>query len=284
MKRGICALCGKDTNQLSKDHIQPQCGFNERDRTYVRMESIQSMSIRKNNAATGPRVRNIYYEIQPDRPIGGGIYRYTQCKNCNSQLGSAYDQRLGDFCHDALDVLKPGQILVVQKEYRQTCRFPLSILKRVIAMFFSINGDKFVGCHQQLSQFVRDPSAAQLSSRYQFYAAYNVNDLVSHIPLQCRLNVKTGQKTWITQIAHPPFVYVMTIDSETFDQPLTNITAFAEFPYQSESATEMTFRIASTNSCFAGDFRSVGKLLTDDVAVCTTDVMPSYFKIVDTIL
>ena len=280
-KPGTCHLCAKETDSLSKDHIQPQCAFNEKHRTYVRMESVQSMAIRKNKAVAGPAVRNIYFEIQPDRPIAGGIYRYTQCRDCNGILGTFYDKRLGDWSHDALALLKPGRVILLQGEYTQECRYPLSILKRVIAMFFSINGEKFSSCHRQLSMFVREPQCRHLPHRYRFYAGYNINDLVSHIPLQCRLHMGSGEKSWISQIAHPPFVYAMTIDSGSPDDRLTDITGFARFGYNDEANIDVVLRVLPTNSCFAGDYRARGKLVPDDIVVFATEVMPSYFKVVD---
>ncbi len=283
-RRGTCHLCGKNTDRLSKDHIQPQCALNEKHRTYLRMESIQSMPMRNNHAVTGPAVRKIYYEIQPDRPIVGGIYRYTQCEDCNGLLGRFYDKRFGDWCHDALALLKPGEVILVQREYTQKCRYPLAILKRVVAMFFSINGDKFASCQPELSEFVRDPQSQHLPVSFGFYAAYNVNDLVSHIPLQCRMEVRAGRQSWISQIAHPPFVYAMTFDSGCPDPRLTDITGFARIGYDEVANIDVILRVVPTNSCFAGDYRAAGKLLEDDMVVSATEVMPSYFRIVDVVI
>jgi hypothetical protein len=283
-KRGTCRLCGNETDRLSKDHIQPQCAFNEKHRTYVRMESIQSLVIRKNEAVTGPAVRGIYYEIQPDRPIAGGIYRFTQCEACNGLLGGLYDARFGRWCHDAVRQLKPGEVIVVQREYTQRCVYPLSILKRVIAMFLSINGDRFASCHPELSAFVRERDRRGLPARYRFFAAYNVNDLVSHIPLQCRADVVACRESWLSQIAHPPFVYVMAIDSPAPDRRLTDITGFSGDGYDDEAGLDVQLRVVPTNSCLAGDFRASGKLLDDDMVVFTTEVRPSYFRILDAVI
>ncbi len=283
-KRGTCHLCGRETDRLSKDHIQPQCAFNEKHRTYVRMESIQSLAIRKNEAVMGPAVRGIYHEIQPDRPIAGGIYRFTQCESCNGLLGELYDARFGRWCHAAVQELKPGEVIVVQREYTQRCSYPLSILKRVIAMFFSINGDKFASCHPELSAFVRERDCVDLPARYRFFAAYNVNDLVSHIPLQFRADVVACRESWLSQIAHPPFVYVMAIDSPPPDGRLTDITGFAGYGYDDEAGLDMQLRVVPTNSCLAGDFRAAGKLLDDNMVVFTSEVLPSYFRIVDAVI
>ena len=249
------------------------------------MESIPSLDIRKNKAITGPAIRNIYYAVQPDRPIAGGIYRFTQCAACNSSLGGLYDARFGQWCHDAVEQLKPGEIIVVQREYMQQCSYPLSVLKRVVAMFFSINGERFAGCHPELSAFVRERDRRELPDRYRFFAAYNVNDLVSHIPVQGRLDVVACREFWLSQIAHPPFVYVLAINSPAPDHRLTEITGFSRFGYDDEANLDVQLRVLPTNSCFAGDFRASGKLLEDNILVTlTTHVRPSYFRVVDAVI
>lgn len=83
---------------------------------------------------------------------------------------------------------------------------------------------------------------------------------------------------------HHPLVYALTIDSECPDDRLTDITRFARFDYSDEANLEVVFQVVPTNSCFAGDYRAAGKLLADDVAVFTTAVMPSYFRILEAVI
>jgi hypothetical protein len=283
-KRGVCWLCGRWSDRLTADHAQPQCAFNEKNRHYVRLKTIFDEEIRQNQAFTGPATRNIYFEIQPNRPIGGGIYRFRQCDDCNGRLGRLYDARFGEWCHCAVEELKPGEIIVVQREYVQRCRYPLSILKRVVAMFFSINGDKFAGLHRELSTFVRDPSCSDLPERYRFFAAYNVNDLVSHIPLQFRADTRACKEYWVSQIAHPPFVYVMAINSASPDARLTDISGFSSFAYEDEANVDVRLRVLSTNSCFAGDFRASGKLVADNMVIGMPALEPSFYRLVDAVI
>jgi len=272
------------TDQLSQDHIQPQCAFNEKHRRYIRMENVQTTKFRQNQILQRPKLRNIYDEIQPDRPISGGIYRYTQCTFRNGYLGEFYDARFGRWCHMAVSSMKAGQILIAKREYIQKCQFPLSILKRIVAMFFSINGDEFAKSNPELSAFVRNSNSTKLPKNFRFFAAYNMNDIVSHIPTQSRLNIKTSYCCTLSQIAHPPFVYVMTLDSESPDTRLTEISNFAGYAYEDQADLDVALRVVSTNNCFAGDFRSGGKVIEDDIAVLVSDVKPSYFRIIDVVL
>jgi len=289
-KRGKCWLCGRERQKLTDDHGPPQCAFNEKGRRHVRLRSpvdlkkVSEMRIRPNALLRGPKFRNIYEEIQPDSPIAGGIYRRRQCEECNGRLGRLYDNRFGQWCRDPLANLKAGAVVVAQLEYAQRCRYPLSILKRVVAMFFSINGAEFVTHQPELSRFARFPESHELPDNVGVYSAYNVNGLVSHIPFQVRRNVKTGLQVLMSQIAHPPFVYVMTLGSPCPDPRLTNLRRLADYEYDDEGDIELVFRVLPTNSCFAGDFRPSGKLLPSDILVMTPQLEPSFYRLVDVVV
>lgn len=281
---GICWLCGRETSKLTADHIQPKCAFNEKKRKHVRLNSVTNLSIRPNAALSGPTVRNIYREIQPDRPVAGGIYYYRQCWDCNNRLSRLYDAQFGRWCHDAPANLKPGEEALVRRKYRQRCRYPLSILKRVAATFFSINGGQFARHRPEFSRFARFPHSHELPENVRFYAAYNINDLVSHIPVQARRNVLTGAQGLYSQVAHPPFVYLLSLSGECPDARLTDLSPFAAYDYDDEANIEMTFRVLPTNSCFAGDYRAAGRLLPDGVIVLTPTIDPSFYRLVDLIV
>jgi hypothetical protein len=288
-KRGICWLCGQ-AGDLTDDHTQPQCAYNEKKRKHVRLKSpvdkerIARGQIAPSVTAPASLLRNIYEEIRPDRPIGGGIYVRRQCTECNFHLGRLYDGHFGHWCRDAVSNMKSGDLMVIQRQYTQRCRYPLSILKRICAMFFAINGDRFASHQPELSRFARFPDCHELPDNIGVYAAYNVNDLVSHIPFQVRKNVVNGFEVHLSQIAHPPFVYVMTLRGSCPDPRLTDLRRFALYDYGDEADVDATFRILHTNSCFAGDFRASGKLMPPDCVVFTPDLAPSFFRLVDRVV
>lgn len=283
-KRGSCHLCGEEDIALTADHIQPQCGFNEKNRRYGRVESGHTLAGMQNPAPWGKVWKQNYREIQPDRPIAGGIYRYTQCVTCNSLLGQRYDQQFGDFCRDAVANMKLGEIHVIQHKYTQTIRYPLSILKRTLAMFFSINGSQFVRANPELSRFVREPENRELPNRYRLFVGYNANDMVSHIPFQVRTVWGSKKYHSLTQIAHPPFVYVLTFTDYCPDNRLVEFTEFTQYEFGEAANIERDFRLLPTNNCFAGDFRNEGKLIPDDVAILTPEVLPTYYRLYDVVI
>jgi hypothetical protein len=281
-KRGSCYLCGEEDIPLTKDHLQPQCAFNEKHRRYTRLQSDHLPTPK--NAPWGKKFNGTYYEIQPDKPIEGGIYRMTQCATCNGLLGGCYDPHFGEFCHDAVANMKLGEIRVIQDRYTQTIRYPLSLLKRILAMFFSINGSNFVRKNAELSQFIRQPENRDLPEKYRLFVGYNANDMVSHIPFQIRTNSRFSFKHALTQIAHPPFVYVLTFSDHCPDSRLVEFTGFKEIPYGERADIDCVFRLLPTNNCFAGDFRSEGKMIPDDMAIFCPEIQPSYFRLVDVVI
>lgn len=288
MKKGTCTLCSKPSRIITKDHIQPQNAFNEKKRRFLRLASVHDFYGNEKNGfdekELGSKFLNIYQEIQPDDPIEGGIYRFTQCKKCNNLLGNAYDSDFGSFCRSVVRAIRPGQIISVNKEYAIVCRSPLSVLKRIIAMFFSINGVGFAKNHLELSTFVQERRALTLPNKYQIYIGVQISDFVSHIPFQCRLDLRTNKKTFLSQITHPPLVYVMTVDSNLEDSPLTNVNSFSNIPYHSEGSEMKTFRAVQARSCFASDFRPSGRVIDSNVMVTESDLPSQFFKIVDSII
>src|SRR5262245_54878843 len=110
-KLGKCWLCGQ-VGELTDDHTQPQCAFNEKNRKHIRMKSpvdqknLSKAHIQPNGPLSASLLRHIYEEIRPDRPIAGGIYVKRQCKECNDRLGRSYDAHFGQWCRGALSNVK----------------------------------------------------------------------------------------------------------------------------------------------------------------------------------
>src|SRR5438128_2480656 len=127
-KIGTCTLCGRDGVKLTEDHIQPQCAGNEKSRPYKLLKSVVSRSTTRKHPPLGKRHNQLYHELSPGREIFGGIYRHTQCEDCNGRLGDLYDARFGQWWDEALRLIRPGFVIKVERKYKQRCRYPLSIV------------------------------------------------------------------------------------------------------------------------------------------------------------
>ncbi len=280
MKLGTCRLCGKRSVKLTDDHTQPQYAFNEKSRGHYRRGNLYTQNVNPTIFIRSNPAGASGYDI-PSQPIFGGIRVPTQCMECNGLLGLHYDVPFGQWCHGAKATLKPGRVLIVHERYTQICENPLAVLKRVIAMFFSINGDFFSERNQELARFVREPECQHLPEPFGIFAAYSVSDLVSYIPLQCRLNVANGYGLWITQISYPPYTFALTLDGTSPDPRFCALRSFAQHPIGPGASTEVVLSLVPTNPVFAGDYRGSGRLVPDNTVVLTTELPPRYYRLVD---
>ncbi len=284
MKPGTCRLCGKRQMKLTKDHSPPQCASNEKSRGHYRRANLYTQTLGLTTAVGTRLACGSGYDIAPEQPpIRGGISEYSQCSECNNLLSRNYDVPFGDWCRTAKATLQPGRVLIVQERYLQMCQNPLAVLKRVIALFFSINGDCFAERNQELAKFVLDPASRQLPEPFGIFAAFCVSDLVSYIPVQCRLNVANGHGLWISQISYPPFTFALTLDGQCPDRRFFPLRSFAQHSIGKEANAEVVLSILPTNPVFAGDYRGSGRLVPDNTVVLTTELPPRYFRLVDTV-
>lgn len=282
MKTGTCRLCRKRQVKLTDDHTPPQCAFNEKSRGHYRRANQYTHNLGLTNSNGTTLVGGSGHDIAPDRrPIFGGIHERTQCEACNNLLSRNYDAPFGLWCSSAKATLKPGRVLIARERYSQVCGNPLAVLKRVIAMFFSINGDFFAENNQNLADFVLVPESQQLPEPFGIFAAYSLSDLVSYIPIQCRLNVTTGYELWISQISYPPFTFALTLDGTSPDSRLCALRSFAQHPIGQTVSTEAVLKVVPTNPVFAGDYRGSGLLVPDNTVVLTTGLPPRYYRLVD---
>ena len=66
---------------------------------------------------------------------------YTLCEQCNNTTGRWYGARFVDWCYQGMRILQMtnGNPSLLYLNYL----FPLPIIKQVVVMLFSINGDQF---------------------------------------------------------------------------------------------------------------------------------------------
>lgn len=236
----ICHLCGC-VGKLSFEHIPPRKAFNNRPLIHVEFEKAISL---------GPDVEpkgDIY-----QRGSGG----YTLCENCNNSTGSWYAKHFIDWCYQGMDILNKtkGKPTLIYLHYL----FPLSILKQIIVMFFSINADTFQKVNSELVRFVLNRNSKYLSPRYRFYVYYNTSRIHRCLGVTARLNIGMGKNIdLISEFAFPPFGYVMTIDTKVKpDNRLFEITHFSGYSYNQRKVMTVKLPLLPVNTVFPADYRT----------------------------
>jgi hypothetical protein len=153
---GTCHLCG-DNTKLSFEHVPPQAAFNDRPVVQASIEKL------------------IRREADLDKITGKTFQRgaggYTLCEKCNSLTGGWYGPAYVDWIYQVTRVLlrsKGGPSL-----YYLYRIFPLRIIKQIISMFFSANGEKFREAQQDLVRFVLNKEGRFLEPHIRMYCFYN---------------------------------------------------------------------------------------------------------------
>lgn len=199
---------------------------------------------------------------QSQRGMGG----YTLCVSCNSNTGHWYGGTFVEFCKRALEVLyRADGCPTLNYEYRT---YPLRILKQIITMFFSANNSGFDRLYPELVKFILDKKARHLPRRYRVFIYYNSEGLPKHTGIQrvSAVNPESSSLEEImdsinspgivaTEIVYPPLGYVMTIDSQSLDNSLYDISDFGRYRYDDFRSVYLNLPVLPNHTMYVGDGR-----------------------------
>lgn len=242
---GICHICGSH-GRLSFEHVPPRAAFNDRPVLLAKFEDML-------NAGWG--------EEPPTTVQQKGAGAYTLCESCNNSTGSWYGRHFVDWCHQGMSILAraSGRPSLIYMQYV----FPLSILKQIVAMFFSANGAQFHSKHQPLVRFVLNREENQLPARYRVYTYYNAEGRLRNLGVVARGSFSRGETHTFSEITFPPFGYVLTIDSGAPDDQLFDITDFRTYRYREFAVLNLRLPVLPTHSPIPGDYRTAERLERD---------------------
>lgn len=242
---GICRLCGEE-KELSFEHVPPEKAFNSGAAVIM---PLQPDSI-----------------LGPDDPIVGTEYRkgvgaYTLCHRCNNVTGSWYGNGFIQWCEQAAALLeKSGGKPTLHYPYYID---PLSVIKQVVTMFFSVNRFDFSKDHQELVAFVLNRQRRYLSPKYRIFAFYNTSNRIRRTGITGKLDVRMDaieatvrNMSILSEIVHWPFGYVLTLDSPSPDPRLLDISHFARYEYGQYAVAHLKMSVLPIHLQFPGDYRT----------------------------
>lgn len=235
--QGICHLCG-NYGDLTLEHVPPRAAFNNRRTIKVEFEDV--IKLGPDEPAKGP--------VQQ-----GGISYYTLCAQCNNNTGRWYGKHFVAWCYQGMSILQStgGTPTLIYMNYI----FPLSILKQIITMFFSVNNKHFGLKNPELVDFVLNKQKRHLSPRYRFFVYYNLSSRFRSSGVTGRLNILTSEMKLFSEIAFPPFGYVLSIDSDPPDKRLYEITHFSHYCYNEFKVMNLQLPPLPVHSWIPGDYR-----------------------------
>jgi len=141
--------------------------------------------------------------------------------------------------------------------------FPLPILKQVITMFFSVNGDRFREVHPELVRFVLNRDHQYLPPDIRIDAYNTLSPMSRHVGVAGVIDTEAGIARVLTEVSFPPFGYVMTFDSLPPDPRLVDITHFSRFEYEQVAEFNLRMPVLEIHLPLPGDYRSLAEIDRD---------------------
>jgi hypothetical protein len=202
--------------------------------------------------------------LKEGRKNQGGIYFEALCKDCNSSYCNKYNRELINWIHGGEYLLR-GVYDASKDSAMITARdiFPLRILKGILAMFLTINTEQFrfspVG--EEISKLILDEQAMGMPEGVRVYTYFNHTGNYRYLPLMCQTSIDglvTSRWNQYSEIAKPPFGFVLGLDSDQPDERLCDISQFSEAAFDQKVTVTMHLGVLPTHLPFlACDYRTL---------------------------
>jgi len=237
---GPCHICGIE-GELSFEHVPPRSAFNSRPVRVARGRQLFST----------PNIDELRTERQ-----NRGAGDYTLCERCNNNTGSWYGAAYSDWARQGMELLSRarGDPTLIYP-YRI---LPLRVIKQVVCMFFSINAPDFRTRIPYLEEFVLARERKYLPDDIRIYAAYTTSPHTRSAGASGILYEAGGftHGVIVSEIGCPPFIYVMTLDSESPDRRLGDISWFAHSGYAESRSIDVRLPVLPINTPYPTDYRT----------------------------
>ena len=211
MTSGICRLCGENT-MLTFEHVPPRTTFNKN--TKYSSVAFEEYVKTENPLKNPPK----------GKTKQGGVGYNSFCKKCNSLLGTEYVPAYKRWATGGFQILKNKEFELHTYSIKEI--EPQKILKQIISMFLAINGEWYLESYPELSNFVASKDSKELPDRYKVFCYLTRAENIRYMHHVVQGDFVTGKTINCSEIAFPPYGYVLTIDSEGQIQYLNNITEF----------------------------------------------------------
>lgn len=244
---GICALCRKQFDDLTFEHIPPRAAFNASPAKPVTGKGLLEDD-RMPWDTTG-----LPYKNQQQ-----GMGEYSLCHACNNNTGSWYG--------DEYIIVARVIHYILSKPVRSNCQaigireiHPLRFIKQVLSMFCSINNfeDNRI---DTIRKFVLDKDAVGLDkSKYKVCMYLTKSYLMKYAPLSVVLRIggAKSESIALTEITAYPLGFIVYFDpTDTFDYKGLDITHFADCQYDDIADIEIPLCIYEMNDIFPTYYRS----------------------------
>jgi len=249
-KLGTCSICGTE-GELSYEHVPPKKAFNNRTVLY---DTILNLIQREDD----PNALDKFEKKGRQKGFG----YYTLCEKCNCNTGSWYGTAYSK--EWVTQGMYLGQCSKIAPSLCYTFHiFPLRVIKQIVCMFFCVNGTWLSDNYPDLKRFVLNKWDRYIMENIKIYVYFNLSyrGRQSGIIAKCAIGGQSKGPSLFSEIAFPPFGYVMTFKSRPPNKNYTDITYFTRYGYDEWKHIPLKMPILDVYAPFPGDHRTREQLM-----------------------
>ena len=235
---GNCCICG-DYEKLTEEHVPPRKAFNN-NRYYI--AAIDN--------------ENPFSTVGKKKFGQGGIKYFSLCARCNNNTGSWYADDYIKWCYYGIQIIQRSGGKTTLYHINEI--YPLRIIKQIIVMFFSINGDFLSQQYPYLTKFVLDKNTKNLPPEIQVFAYFNIEGNPRYNSFSVVGDFSNSANSLnISEFTFPPYGFVLSFDDKTKpSNHLREITHFADFSYNTKWDVDLDLETLPTWMPYPHDYRS----------------------------
>lgn len=130
------------------------------------------------------------------------------------------------------------------------------MIKQIVCMFFSVNSPVFRLAQPALVQFVLNRDLNGLDPKIKIFAYYSTGPAARHMGVAASLNIFTRTIRVLSEIAFPPFGYLMALGSTPPDERLVDISFLAKYRYNDWKDVALRLPVLPVYTMYPGDYRN----------------------------
>ena len=243
---GKCQICGV-VGPLSFEHVPPESAFNSRP---VFLGDIKKQLDAKT-----------VLPLKGGKQCQRGSGAYTLCGKCNSNTGHWYGSAYAEWAvQAACNLSRASGARTIDATYTL---YPSRVLKQVLCMFFSSNSKGLGRYHDALVGVTLNSRARGLPDGLGVLAFITKSWLLRQSGFTGRLDTRNGRGYFFSEVAHPPFGFVMTWDCPKPDDRLLDIRHFASYDYDHLERLALRLHVLEVNTWTPCDYRTLAEIEAD---------------------
>ena len=185
-----------------------------------------------------------------------GSGAYTLCARCNNDTGAWYGPAFAAWAWQAMSHVASSRAL--QRLHLPFHIFPLRVIKQIICMFCSTNGASWAS--DDMRRLLLQRTKRYLPETWRLFCFFNTSNLIRQTGIVARGGVPTRSIEVFSEIAFPPFGYVLTKNTSPPDRRLIEISHFANYGYDDWRSMSLNMPLLPIATWLPGDYRTKEKV------------------------